>query len=66
MVTEAGTEATAELLLERETEIPPVGAGVARVTVPRELTPATTDVGLTETEVRSELTVNVAVFVLPP
>lgn len=65
-VTEAGTDATVELLLDSVTEIPPAGAAAAKVTVPIELTPATTVAGLTETEASNGLTVNVAVCVAPP
>jgi hypothetical protein len=64
--TEAGTDATAELLLNSVTEIPPVGAAAVKVTVPTELTPATTVAGLTETEASNGFTVNVAVCVAPP
>jgi len=49
-VTLAGTCAAAVLLLDRVTAAPPAGAGPLRVTVPVELTPPMTDVGLTPTE----------------
>ena len=42
----AGTLATAVLLLVRPTEIPPAGAGPLKVTVPVELPPPRTLVGL--------------------
>jgi len=45
-VTEAGTVAAPVLLLCRETLAPPVGAGPVRVTVPVELAPPETEVGL--------------------
>jgi hypothetical protein len=48
-VTEAGTVAEA-LLLERETDTPPVGAAAFKVTVPVDDVPAVTLAGLTETE----------------
>jgi hypothetical protein len=64
--TEAGTEATPALLLDSATVIPPDGAAAASDTVPTAVPPAITEAGLAETEVRRGLTVNVAVFVLPP
>ena len=69
-VTEAGTVAEA-LLLESETEMPPVGAALLKVTVPVEDTPPTTLVGLTETDERAAVaepgvTVSVAVLLAPP
>ena len=48
-VTEAGTVA-AVLLLESETEAPPVGAAVLNVTVPVVDVPPVTLAGLTDTE----------------
>ena len=48
-VTLAGTVAEA-LLLDRATEMPPVGAVAFRVTVPVEGLPPVTEVGLSETE----------------
>jgi hypothetical protein len=66
MVTEVGTDATAALLLDSVTDIPPAGAAAASDTVPTEVTPATTEAGLTETEVRSGVMVNVVACVLPP
>ena len=65
-VTDAGTDATAALLLDSVTVIPPAGAAAASDTVPTEVTPATTEAGLTETEVRIGLMVNVVACVLPP
>ena len=50
----AGTVATAVLLLESVTVMPPAGAAVIRVTVPVEVVPAVTIVGLRLTEVRGE------------
>lgn len=52
-VTELGTVAAVVILLCRETEAPPVGAGPLRVTVPVAPAPPTTVVGLTESEVRT-------------
>ena len=48
-VTEVGVVAL-ELLDERETTAPPVGAAPFKVTVPVEELPPTTDVGLSETD----------------
>ena len=45
-VTLGGTLATAELLLVSETAAPPLGAGALKVTVPLELLPPATAVGL--------------------
>jgi hypothetical protein len=53
-VTLAGTAATAELLLERVTATPPVGAAVSSVTVAVEVLPPTTLVGLRLREERGE------------
>jgi hypothetical protein len=50
MVTDAGTDAYAELLLESETTDPPEGAGLPRVSVPVELVPPLTADGLSVTE----------------
>jgi len=50
IVTEDGTEATAELPLESETITPPVGAAVAATTVPVELFPLTGEFGANVTE----------------
>ena len=67
-VTEVGTVATAVLLLCRETETPPVGAGPVRVTVPVEGLPPIKLVGLRLRIVRlrgAGVTVKVAVCVEP-
>ena len=64
-VTEVGSDATAELLLDRVTAIPPAGAAAAKETVPVETPPATTDAGLTAIERRYGLIVNITAFVLP-
>jgi hypothetical protein len=48
-VTLAGTVAD-ELLLDKVTEMPPVGAATFKVTVPAEELPPMTKVGLSETE----------------
>ena len=67
MVTLLGTEATAELLLERETVAPPVGAGPFKVAVPVAGVAPVTLVGLTANEVRTGgVTVSVAVWGAPP
>jgi hypothetical protein len=52
-VTVAGTAATDLLLLDNETTAPPLGAGPLRVTVPVELLPPLTVVGLTLKELNS-------------
>ena len=68
MVTLAGTVAAAVLLLDRVTTVPPVGAAVLMTTVPVELLPPTTAVGLSDTEetlITGAVTVNVAVWVVP-
>lgn len=48
--TEAGTVATAVLLLVRETVAPVAGAGPLKVSVPVEIFPPTTDVGFNTTD----------------
>jgi hypothetical protein len=48
-VTLAGTVATDVLLLDSDTTVPPDGAAPVKVTVPCELLPPTTVVGLNET-----------------
>jgi hypothetical protein len=45
IVTEDGTDTTAELPLESDTTTPPVGAGAAATTVPVEPFPLTTEFG---------------------
>jgi len=61
-----GTEATLELLLDRETTAPPLGAGPFRVTVPVEELPPVTDVGLSASEERTGgITVSEAVCTAP-
>jgi hypothetical protein len=69
-VTRDGTEAKFELLLERETTAPPLGAGPLRVTVPiDDCTPPTTLVGLSLSEDRvtgGAVTVSDAVRLAPP
>jgi hypothetical protein len=65
-VTVPGTWATAVLLLESATTEPPVGAGPFNLTVPVELLPPVTDVGLSETvDTTGGFTVRVA-LALPP
>jgi hypothetical protein len=65
-VTEAG-RAAAVLLLDRETEMPPVGAALVKVTVPVEDEPRVTLVGLSVTVESAVETVmvRVAVWLLP-
>jgi hypothetical protein len=68
-VTLAGTVAAAVLLLVSATEAPPVGAAALSVTVPVELAPPTTLVGLSDTletlTLTAGLTVRVALTVAP-
>jgi hypothetical protein len=65
-VTVVGTD-TAEELSLRETEIPPLGADPVNVTVPSEVVPPVTEVGLRLTELRTRgVNVRFAVFVMPP
>ena len=59
-VTEAGTAAEA-LLLDKETETPPVGAVPLSVTVPVEEAKLATLAGLRETEERATVTEGVTV-----
>lgn len=67
MVTLVGTVATPVLLLERVTTAPAAGAGPFRVTVPVEVPPPFTEVGLKDTEDRvAAETVSTAVRVVPP
>ena len=70
-VTLAGTVAAAVLLLASVTTIPPLGAGPLRVTVPVEVLPPVTLVGLrltpdTVTAAEAGFTVSVADRVTPP
>jgi len=61
-----GTRAAAVLLLCRLTLAPPAGAAPVKVTVPVELLPPTTDVGVLVTEDRvGALTANVVVLAVP-
>ena len=66
-VTLAGTLPAVVLLLLSDTEVPPVGAATLSLTVPVELLPPTTLVGLSVTEdrVTAGFTVRVAVRVVP-
>jgi hypothetical protein len=65
-VTEAGTIAAAVLPLARETTTPAVGAGPFKVTVPVELVPPITVVGLRpRLDNTGALTVRIACLVLP-
>lgn len=65
-VTLAGTVATAVLLLESVTAAPADGAGPLSVTVPVEVLPPRTEVGLKVTELSvGVVTVSVAVRVVP-
>jgi hypothetical protein len=52
-VTLVGTCAALVLLLDNVTIAPPAGAGPFRVTVPVDVLPPTTDVGLTPTELNT-------------
>ena len=66
-VTLAGTLADV-LLLDSETDTPPLGAAAVSTTVPWEAVPPTTLAGLTVTELKAAvtgLTVSVAVLVVP-
>ena len=65
-VTLAGTCAAEGLLLDNVTTAPPVGAGPVKVTVPIEVAPPGTDVGLSLTELRAgRFTAKDAVCVAP-
>ena len=66
-VTDAGTVAAAVLLLESVTSTPPAGAAEVSVTVPVDVAPPTTAVGLIATAERAAagFTVNVAVLLTP-
>jgi hypothetical protein len=65
-VTVAGTCAAAVLLLDRVTAAPPAGADPVRVTVPVEVVPPVTEVGLRVTVLSAAaVTVRAAVFVTP-
>ena len=66
-VTLARTVATEVLSLVSVTAVPPVGAGPLKVTVPWEVVPPKTVVGLSESESRAGgVTVRVAVLGGPP
>jgi hypothetical protein len=69
-VTLAGTVAAAVSLLERGTAAPPLGAGPLNVTVPVEVDPPVTLIGLSAIEERVAepcgVTVSEAVLVPPP
>ena len=66
MVAFEGTRATAELLVCRVMSVPPLGAGPFSVTVPVELAPPTTEVGLLLIEDKlAVLTVTDAVRLTP-
>ncbi len=69
-VTLAGTVAAVVLSLDRETAAPPLGAGPLRVTVPVEVDPPVTLIGLSATEESVAepcgVTVSEAVLVPPP
>src|ERR1700741_5427378 len=66
MVTLAGTCAAAVLLLDNVTTAPAGGAAPFNVTVPVELLPPTTDVGVLVTDDRAAaFTLTVAVFATP-
>ncbi len=65
-VTLAGTVAAEVLLLVRVITAPPAGARPVNATVPVELLPPRTEVGLRETELRvAALTIKLAVRVTP-
>jgi hypothetical protein len=65
-VTVAGTPAADGTLLLSEIAIPPTGAGPLSDTMPPELVPPTTLVGLTENEFKADgVTVSGAVNILP-
>ena len=67
-VTLAGTVAAEVLLLDKEITAPPAGAGALRVTVPVEVPPPTTLVGLKASELNCiavTVTVKVAVLLIP-
>ena len=66
MVTLAGTVAAEVLLLVRVITAPPAGARPVNVTVPVELLPPRTEVGLREAELRvAALTIKLALDVTP-
>jgi len=65
-VTLAGTVATLVLVLDKVTVVPLFGAGPVRVTVPVDVPPPRSELGLKETdEAAGAVTVNDAVFVVP-
>ena len=66
-VTVEGTVATEGLLLLSDTEIPPLGAAPVSFTVPVELAPPTTVLGMSDSELNTgAVTVSVADFTDPP
>jgi len=66
-VTVEGTVATEGLLLLSDTEIPPLGAAPVSFTVPVELAPPTTVLGMSDSELNTgAVTVSVADFIEPP
>ncbi len=66
-VTLAGTVTAEVLLLDRDTATPPAGAALLSVTVPWEVLPPTTLVGLSATEFNAGgVTVSDALWVTPP
>jgi hypothetical protein len=66
-VTLEGTVATDGLLLLSDTEIPPLGAAPVSFTVPVELAPPTTELGMSDSELNAgTVTVSVADLIDPP
>jgi hypothetical protein len=64
-VTLAGTCAAAVLLLDKTTTAPPVGAAPAKMTVPVDEVPPSTEVGFTESVLRDLTTARLAVLIAP-